>query len=156
MQPHCKIIYCNRPIIGNTCEFYRSIGVQYKIIGSSQSQLLKGMVKNNIILNFNSMVIKPIEINPEWVLSELPQSLYADGNGNVSLYTENASDASWIKLALNTLCIPFEENEYGDDDVIFIDIEFNINDIKENCPTLYKSMKELDTKNKIYKNTSLN
>jgi hypothetical protein len=27
----------------------------------------------------NSMVIKPIEITPEWVLSELPQSLYADG-----------------------------------------------------------------------------
>ena len=28
------------------------------------------------------MVIKPIEINPEWVLSELPQSLYADGKRN--------------------------------------------------------------------------
>lgn len=102
------------------------------------------------------MVIKPIEITPEWVLSELPQSLYADGNGTVSLDTDNSSDASWIKLALNTLCIPFEEKEYGDGEMIFIDIEFNINDIKENCPALYKSMKELDTKNKIYKNTSLN
>jgi hypothetical protein len=100
-------------------------------------------------------MVKHIELTPEWVLSELPQSHYANGSGVVSLDTDNAANASWIKLALNTLLIPYEENEYGEGDSTFIDIEFNIKDIKENCPTLYKKMKKMDTKNKIYKNTSL-
>ena len=105
------------------------------------------MGKITLFKILNSMVVKPIEITPEWILSELPQSLYADGNGIVSIDTDNPSVASWIKLALNTLCIPFEENEYGDAINVFIDIEFNINDIKENCPTLYNRMKELDANN---------
>lgn len=101
-------------------------------------------------------MVKPIELNPEWVLSELPKSHYADGSGNVSIDTDSASDASWIKLALNTLLIPYEEKEYGDDDMTFIDFEFNINDIKDNCPNLYKKMKDMDAKNKIYKDLNLN
>jgi hypothetical protein len=101
-------------------------------------------------------MIKFIELTPEWVLSELPQSLYANGNGVVSIDTDSVSDASWIKLALNTLLIPYEENEYGDGRNSFFDIEFNLEDLRTECPTLYKEMKEMDTKNKIYKNTNLN
>jgi hypothetical protein len=102
------------------------------------------------------MVIKPIELTPEWVLSEIPQSLYADGNGNVSIETYTVTDAKWIKLALLTLLIPYEEKEYGEGDQTFIDIELCIDDIKENCPNLYKKLKDMDAKNKIYKSLNLN
>ena len=101
-------------------------------------------------------MVKPIELTPEWVLNELPISHYADGNGVGSIDTDSVSDACWIKLALNTLLIPYEEKEYGDDDLTFIDFEFCIEDLKENCPALYKQLKEMDTKNKIYKGLNIN
>lgn len=101
-------------------------------------------------------MVKHIELNPEWVLNELPQSLYADGCGNISVDTDSLNDASWIKLALNTLRIPFEENEYGDGNMNFIDIEFRIEDLQQDCPILYNRMKAMDAKNKIYKHTNLN
>ena len=101
-------------------------------------------------------MVKPIELNPEWVLSKLPMSLYANGNGVVSVDTDSATEAKWIKLALNTLLIPYEEKEYGEGTTIFIDIEFHIEDLRTDCPNLYKKMKEMDEKNKIYKHTNLN
>lgn len=101
-------------------------------------------------------MVKLIEITPEWVLTEIPQTHYADGNGNVSVDTDNLTDVKWITLALQTLCIPYEEKEYGDDDNVFFDFEFRIEDIKNNCPAFYKNMKEMDAKNKIYKQTNLN
>ncbi len=102
------------------------------------------------------MVIKPIELTPEWVLSELPQSLYANGNGVVSVDTDRKSDASWIKLELTALLIPYEENEFGEGDLTFIDIEFRLEDLRSECPALYKRMKEMDAKNKLYKNLNIN
>ncbi len=101
-------------------------------------------------------MVTHIELNPEWILSEIPDSLYADGNGNISVDTYTHSDASWIKLALDTLCINFRENEFGEGEMTFVDIEFRIDDLKNNCPTLYKKMKAMDAKNKVYKNTNLN
>jgi hypothetical protein len=125
------------------------------IIGNCQSQLEIRMAEKITLFKFLNYMVKPIELNPEWVLSELPQSLYADGNGNISVDTDTITDAKWIKLALNTLLIPYEENEYGDGDMTFIDIEFNLEDLRTECPTLYKKMKEMDAKNKIYKNINL-
>lgn len=101
-------------------------------------------------------MVKLIELNPEWVLTELSDSLYADGQGNMSVDTYTHYDAKWIKLALNTLCINFHETEYGEGEMSFIDYEFRIDDIKINCPALYKMMKEMDAKNNIIKNTNLN
>jgi hypothetical protein len=101
-------------------------------------------------------MVKPIELTPEWILSEIPDSLYADGCGNMSVDTYTPNDAKWIKLALDTLCINFQETEFGEGDKTFIDIEFRIDDLKINCPALYKRMKEMDAKNKIIKNTTLN
>ncbi len=100
-------------------------------------------------------MVKFIEITPEWALTAIPQSHYAC-DGNISIDTDNVTDVKWIKLALNTLCIPYEEKSYGDDNNVFFDIEFRIEDIKNDCPALYKSMKEMDAKNKIYKQTNLN
>jgi hypothetical protein len=101
-------------------------------------------------------MIKLIELNPEWVLSELTDSLYADGCGNISVGTSTPNDAKWIKLALNTLCIPYMENEFGEGDVTFTDIEFRVEDIKNECPTLHKRMVEMDAKNKIYRGLNIN
>ncbi|MGD0340502.1 MAG: hypothetical protein ABSA76_02165 [Bacteroidales bacterium] len=113
------------------------------------------MAEKIIVCQKNNMT-KLIELNPEWVLSELPDSLYADGNGNISIDTCTRNDASWIKLTLNTLCINFRETEFGVGEKTFVDIEFRIDDLKINCPALYKRMKEMDAKNKLYKNLNIN
>lgn len=132
------------------------IGVQYTIIDNCLSQSEIRMAGKITLFKFLKYMVKHIELNPEWILTELPQSIYADGNGVISVDTDSSTDAKWIKLALKTLCIPFEENEFGDEDLMFIDIEFNIEDLKQDCPTLYRILKDVDTKNKIYKHTNLN
>ena len=100
--------------------------------------------------------MKLIELTPEWVLNELPISCYADGTGNVSLETDNITNAKWIMLALNTLCIPYEENGYAEVGTIIYGFNFKITDIKQECPSFYGIMKEMDNNNKIYKNLSNN
>ena len=101
-------------------------------------------------------MVNPIELTPEWVLSKFSQVLYANGCGQVSLNIYDDSDIKWVELALNTLCIPFKINEFVDDDSTFIDFEFCIEDLKENCPALYKQLEEMDAKNKIYKGLNIN
>jgi hypothetical protein len=99
---------------------------------------------------------KIIELNPEWVLNEIPKSHYADGSGNISVDTDNTTDVRLITNALNMLGIPYEQSEFGDAITIFFEIEFRIECIKESCPVLHKKMKELDEKNKITKDINLN
>ena len=69
---------------------------------------------------------KIIEVTPEWVLSNIPQALYADGCGHITLDVYDVKEVKWIELALQTLCINFKENEYTEDDVTIIDIEFRL------------------------------
>ena len=99
---------------------------------------------------------KIIEVTPEWVLSNFPQAFYADGCGHITLDIYDVKEVIWIELALQTLCINFKENEYTEDDVTIIDIEFRLEDLQENCPALYKQMKKMDAKNKIYKGLNIN
>lgn len=101
-------------------------------------------------------MIKIVELIPEWILCNFSQASYADGYGHVSLDVYDNRDIKWIELALNVLNIPFEENEYVDGDMTFIDFEFCIEDLKDDCPTLYKEMKDMDAKNKIYKGLNIN
>jgi hypothetical protein len=101
-------------------------------------------------------MIKLIELNPEWILNEIPISHYADGNGNISIDTDSSTDAKWLMLALNTLCIPYQEDDFGDGDTNYFGFNFRIEDIKKDCPTLYICLKEMDAKNKIYKDLNLN
>jgi hypothetical protein len=95
-------------------------------------------------------MVKHIELFPQWVLIEMPALLYADGCGNISVRTSAPNDVKWIELALNTLSIPYQEYEFYEGYETFIDFEFRMEDIKENCSTLYKRMKAMDAKNKIY------
>jgi hypothetical protein len=101
-------------------------------------------------------MLKNIELTPEWVLSKFPQVIYVDGSGNVSMDVYDVKEVKWIELALQTLCINFKENEYAEDDVTIIDIEFRLEDLQENCPALYKQLKSMDAKNKIYKELNIN
>jgi len=98
---------------------------------------------------------KFIELTSEWILNEIPISHYADGDGNVSLDTDSITNAKLIELALKSSCIPYTQNEYCDAINIFFDFEFKLEDIRSECPNLYKKMRELDAKNNIYKNISL-
>jgi hypothetical protein len=99
---------------------------------------------------------KPIELNPERVLTELPQTIIPFGDGEVSLITDCAADAERIKSALGSLCIHFNLNQYSNDLKDIIDFELCIDDLKINCPALYKKMKAMDAKNNIIKLTNLN
>lgn len=94
-----------------------------------------------------------LKLTPEWVLGKLPRTHYADGDGNISVYTANATDANWIELALDSLNITYNAYDYVDDNDDFVfGFDFRIEDIKDECPNFYKDMKALDTNNMIHKN----
>lgn len=95
--------------------------------------------------------MRNIKITSEWVLDELPNTNYADGNGNISIYTDSVTDTRWLALALNTLGIPFQEFEGGDDNIIFFGYEFRLEDVKTECPNLYLKWKQLDETNRGYR-----
>lgn len=97
--------------------------------------------------------MRHLNLTPEWVFENLPHTRYADGDGNVSLYTDDATDANFIELALDTLDILYEAYDYlNDDNDIVFGFDFKINDVKEECPSFYHSMKEIDNNNMIHKN----
>ena len=93
--------------------------------------------------------MKTIEITPEWVLNELPHMHVADGNGNMSFYTDSVTDVRWITLALNTLGIEFQEYDEGDKDFIFFWFEVVIEDFKKHCPELFEKWMKLNEREKI-------
>lgn len=95
---------------------------------------------------------KRIELTPEWVLCKLSHTQHADGEGNISVYTGNASDANWIELALKSLSIEYEVYDYlGDDGLFYFSFDFKIEDIQVDCPNLYRSLKELQNSNMRHK-----
>jgi hypothetical protein len=101
--------------------------------------------------------MKILELTPEWVLEKLPHTHYADGDGNISVYTDETTEANFIELALVSLHIPYEAFEYVDDNNDFVNgFEFRIEVIETECPSFYQSMKKLDTNNLIHKNLTKN
>jgi hypothetical protein len=100
---------------------------------------------------------KHLNLTPEWVLERLPDTSYADGDGKVSVYTDDATDANFIELALDSLRISYEAYDYLDDnDDLVFGFDFRIEDIEEECPTFFQSMKELGNNNLIHKNVLKN
>lgn len=103
------------------------------------------------------LIMKIIDLTPEWVLEKLPHTRYADGDGNVSVYTGNATDANFIELALNSLQVSFEAYDYLDENKGFVfGFDFKLEDIQDECPTFYNDMKEINNNNlknkKLWKN----
>ncbi len=96
--------------------------------------------------------MKTITLTTEWVLQKLSHTQYADGDGNISVYTDDATDANFIELALNSLHIYYEAYEYLDDNDDFVfGFDFRIENIKDECPIFYQRMKEMDNNNLINK-----
>lgn len=88
---------------------------------------------------------KLIKLTPEWVLEKLPHTHHADGDGNISVYTNDATNANLIELALDSLHINYEAYDYLNDNKDFgYGIDFRIEDIEEDCPSFYQYMKELN------------
>jgi hypothetical protein len=98
-----------------------------------------------------------VVISAEWILEKIPHTHYADGDGNVSVYTAEATDAHFIELAFETLCISFESYDYMDDNGAFVfGFDFRLEDIEAECPSLHLRMKEMNNNNWIRKNSLKN
>ncbi len=91
--------------------------------------------------------MRKLKLTPEWVLKKLPHTHYADGDGNVSVYTNDATDANFIELALDSLHIHYEAYDYldGNDDFVF-GFDFRLEDIRDECPLIFHTLKEIDRK----------
>ena len=87
--------------------------------------------------------MKKIEIFPEWILDKSTVTHHADGRGNITIRADTVSDSRWIDLALDTLGIKYEAFIAGYDpdaakQYFAVQWEFKIEDIKTECPNLYK------------------
>lgn len=91
-----------------------------------------------------------IELTPEWVLTSLSDYWFADGNGKATVRTTEMYNSDWISLALDTLKIDWELIEFEIDFVYHYDFEFQIEDIKDGCPYLYKDLVEENIKSFIF------
>lgn len=118
----------------------------------------KGNRKRDKVLP-NSLIrkSKTLKLSPEWVLNKLSHTHYADGNGNVSVYTGDATDANFIELALNSLQVSFEAYDYLDENkALVFGFDFRLEDIRNECPTFYNEMKKINSNNlknnKIWEN----
>lgn len=95
---------------------------------------------------------KSIELTPEWVLEKIPHTHYADGDGKISVYTNDAVHASLIELALETLQLSFQTSDFFDDEnEVTIEFNFGVEDINGLCPNYYRKMKELNKNNRKHK-----
>ena len=93
-----------------------------------------------------------IGITAEWILGTFPISWSADGNGNMSLFTDSYSDSHWIELALDSMGVYYESYYLGDDDIETDEVwfEFELEAIKDECPNLYKEWLYMDLRNSSY------
>jgi len=113
--------------------------------------------RDKVLTNSQFRKSRTLKLSPEWVLEKIPHTSYADGHGKVSVYTGNATDANFIELALNSLQVPFEAYDYLDDNKSFVfGFDFRLEDIRNECPTFYSEMKEINSNNlknnKLWKN----
>jgi len=94
--------------------------------------------------------MKTITLTPDWILQKLPHTRYADGGGSVSVYTNDATNANFIELALDSLHIHYEAYDYLNDNADFVfGFDLRIEEIKNECPIFYQSVKEIDKNNLI-------
>ena len=92
-----------------------------------------------------------IELTPERVLTLLSDVCFADGNGKATVRTTEMDNSKWINLALDTLKIKWELLEFEIEFDYYYDFEFQIGDIKAECPNLYRKL--IDENIKLFQNT---
>ena len=85
-----------------------------------------------------------LELTPDWVLEKLSHTHNIDCDGNISIYTDDGTDANYIELALDSLHINYEAYDYLDDNNDFVyGFDFRIEDIQIECPSFYQNIKRL-------------
>jgi hypothetical protein len=91
---------------------------------------------------------KLIEMTPEWVLENLSEMKYADGYGTMSIYLPCLKDFNLLICALKSLQISYKafETYLFLDDLMYL-IEFQIEDIKIGCPSVYEKMQTMNKNN---------
>jgi hypothetical protein len=100
---------------------------------------------------------KQIVLTPEWVFENVPQNQFADGNGNIRVYTNDPTDANLIELAIEALKISFEVDDFYDEDYeISFCFVLRVEDLIEDCPSFYQTMKSMDDSMKFHKNSLKN
>ena len=84
-----------------------------------------------------------IKLTPEWVFEKLTDSIFIDVNGSITLYA-NINNSHWIELALKTMEVSYKEDEhYMEDEEVSISFELKLDDIKDECPSMYKELYEM-------------
>ena len=89
-----------------------------------------------------------ITLTSDWILSRLSHTFSANGDGIASLYCDDSVQYHLIDLALEQMKIDYDIDEYDNEDNTFTtEFIFIIEDIKLECPILYKSLKHLNYRN---------
>lgn len=87
--------------------------------------------------------MKVVTLKPEWLLRKFISDIIFESSEGVIVLFANISDDDWVKLALETLEIDFEEREGYDNGKEFTIFEFVPTDeFKKECPELYEEAVE--------------
>jgi hypothetical protein len=94
--------------------------------------------------------MKKVELSCEWILDKLAFTHFSEGNG-VGWIEADGMEIMFVELALKTLGIEYTEDEYINEhtDEFYMQYKFKIEDIKDECPNLYKMMHEFDERNRM-------
>lgn len=84
-----------------------------------------------------------VKLTPEWVLDNMSTSRYADGKGVVCFYADEIK-FPWVELALKTLGINYIKDEIELDCNTVISFKLLLEALKDECPSLYKEMWEMN------------
>ena len=86
-------------------------------------------------------------MNPERVLENLSEPMYANGYGTMSIYYQSIRDFNLLIFALKTLKISYKAYETENLDDLVYCIEFQIEDIRIASPIVYERMQKMNKEN---------
>ena len=89
-----------------------------------------------------------ITLTTDWILSRMSHTYSANGDGVASLYCDDAVEYHLMDLAFEQMKIDYDIDEYKNDYGGYTtEFMFFIEDIKLECPILYRSLKNLNFRN---------
>jgi len=99
-------------------------------------------------LDSNNHAKDVVELTPEWILDKVPHTMYADGDGVISLYCDANWESGLVELALDKLSVNYSQYEYvGDGDEIIIAFDFHLKEMLDCTSSLYDEMYDLNLSN---------
>lgn len=137
-------------LIDNLYLFYNGEEVVFE---SLEDEIVWSEMLPELVLNFGGY---PDEMNsqdegdkknlffftPEWILENMGDSWFANGNGMGIVSTTEKFTRVWIEYAFYTLDIGCGRAEYLINSFERIDYFFSLDDIKDSCPEFYEKLLE--------------